>query len=97
MLDWAQVEELPELTIEALKAAAKSFPAGTGLGVDNISPRAFLRLSDEALTALTKLLMVIEKRESGPPRSTSSSSHYWLKVTACSGLLACSPRSLEYG
>ena len=55
------------LTVEAIRAAAASFPAGTGLGVDNISPRALLRLSDEALAALASLLMAIERHGEWPP------------------------------
>ena len=45
----------------AIRAAAKTFPANTGLGHDHISPRAFLRLSDEAIAALAKLFMAFEK------------------------------------
>ena len=46
---------------EALKAAAASFPAGTALGVDHIPPRALLRLSEEALVALAKILTTMER------------------------------------
>jgi len=46
----------------AIRDAAKTFPAGTGLGHDHISPRAFLRLSDAALEALARLFMAFEKR-----------------------------------
>ena len=60
-LDWSGIEELPALTPEILRAAAASFPIGTGLGVDHIPPRALLRLSDEALTALAKLLAAMER------------------------------------
>ena len=45
----------------AIRGAAKTFPAGTGLGHDHISPRAFLRLSDAAIAALAKLFMAFEK------------------------------------
>ena len=61
------VDELPELTCEAVKAAGRSLPAGTRLGVDNISPRAFLRLSDESLKAMAHLLMRFERRGTWPP------------------------------
>ena len=44
----------------AIKLAASSFPVGTGLGVDNIAPRAFLRLSDAALVALATLFACFE-------------------------------------
>ena len=60
-IDWTGCEELPELLPEALRAAAASFPIGTGLGMDHIPPRAILRLSDEALEALCKILMAMEK------------------------------------
>ena len=46
---------------EAIRAAAASFPPGTGLGADNISPRALLRLSDESIAALAGLLTKVEK------------------------------------
>ena len=59
-LDWGEIEELPALTADAIRAAAKSFPAGTGLGVDNISPRAIARLSDEAIDTLAAILMNCE-------------------------------------
>ena len=60
-LDWSGIEELPPLLPEAIRAAAASFPSGTGLGVDHIPPRALLRLSDEALTALAHILMAMER------------------------------------
>ena len=61
-LDWGEVESLPALLPEAIRAAAASFPVGTGLGVDHIPPRALLRLSDESIAALAKILMVMGKR-----------------------------------
>ena len=60
-LDWTGCEELPELLPEALRAAVASFPIGIGLGVDHIPPRALLRLSDEAMAALCKILMAVEE------------------------------------
>jgi len=44
----------------ALRRAALTFPAGTGLGSDNIAPRALCRLSDAAVGALCKLLAAME-------------------------------------
>ena len=44
----------------AIRAAASTFPLGTGLGGDNIAPRAFLRLSDTACAALALLLAPFE-------------------------------------
>ena len=49
------VQQLPSLLPCSLRSAAASFPLGTGLGSDNISPRAILRLSDAALAALAVL------------------------------------------
>ena len=46
--------------IHSIKAAAASFPLHTGVGADNISPRALLRLSDEALNALARLIVKME-------------------------------------
>lgn len=51
---------LPLITPDEVRAAAKSFPTETGLAADNISPRALLRLSSEALEALAALLNKIE-------------------------------------
>jgi hypothetical protein len=51
---------LPLLTVLALRVAAMTFPAGTGLGGDNVAPRAFGRLSDSALSALARILMAAE-------------------------------------
>ena len=41
--------------------AARSFPVGTGVGVDNVSPRALDRLSDEAIAALIEVLHACER------------------------------------
>ena len=45
---------------EFILRAALSFPAHTGLGADNASPRAFARLSVAALHALARLFMLLE-------------------------------------
>ena len=50
-----------ELLADALTAAARSFPADTGVGMDNIAPRALTRLSAEAIQALAHLLRQLEK------------------------------------
>ena len=52
---------LQQLMPEAIVAAAQSFPLGTGLGADNIAPRAFARLSGDALLALTILFAAFEE------------------------------------
>ena len=51
----ADLDELPPLDAFSMRAAALSFPADTGLGADNIAPRALARLSDSALEALARL------------------------------------------
>ena len=43
-----------------------SFPIDTGLGADNISPRAIARLSDQAITSLIKILHLTEKEGRWP-------------------------------
>ena len=49
------------LTVRALRTAARSFPTGTGLGCDNIAPRACERLSDEASAALAMIFSLAEE------------------------------------
>ena len=60
--DFGQLGEEPLqlLSTWAIKQAAATFPAGTGLGADNISPRAICRLSDAAVSALAHLYARIE-------------------------------------
>ena len=53
--------ELAPLTVADIRMAAKSFPIGTGVGVDNVSPRALDRLSDEAIEALISVLHACER------------------------------------
>ena len=53
---------LQQLLPEAIQIAARTFPADTGLGHGNISPRGFLRLSDPAIETLAKLFMPFERR-----------------------------------
>ena len=66
MIEDELVEELEALTVPELKQAALSFPADTGLGADNISPRALARLSDEALASLIRILHLAEKQGKWP-------------------------------
>ena len=49
-----------ELLADAITAAAKTFPADTGVGMDNIAPRALARLSEESIQALAFLLRQLE-------------------------------------
>ena len=50
------------LDIWQLREALKSFPAGLGLGWDAIHPKALLRLGDNLLLALLRLLFSCECR-----------------------------------
>ena len=54
------VPALAPFTAGAIRAAASSFPAGTGVGCDNVAPRAVARLSDEVLAALGDLFLACE-------------------------------------
>ena len=51
---------LPRITVDQMRRAALSFPADTGVGADNISPRALARLSDGALESLIRILHLAE-------------------------------------
>jgi hypothetical protein len=55
-----KAHQLETLLPWAIDAAAKTFPVATGLGADNISPRALCRLSGEALLALAVLFRMFE-------------------------------------
>ena len=61
-----EVDDLPALTIQGLRDAAMSLPAGTSMGADNISPRAIARLSDGAVGSLIEILHMAEKRVAWP-------------------------------
>ena len=50
----------PALLADELRAAARTFPAGTGLGTENVAPRAFARLSTPLLQNFATLLYVCE-------------------------------------
>ena len=51
---------LPLIRPNGIRRAASSFSPSTGVGADNVSPRAFSRLSDSLLIALWKLFMAFE-------------------------------------
>ena len=51
----------PDLAADMMREAAASFPATTGVGSDNVGPRACSRLSDAALGALAAILMACER------------------------------------
>ena len=61
--DFAGIEDehLESLFVEDLLRAAASFPTSTGLGVDNFSPRALLRLPLELLEELAEILNAAEE------------------------------------
>ena len=61
MLPPIDAQPLALLTPWALRMACSSFPTGTGLGADNVAPRALLRLSHAAFLALATLLMASEE------------------------------------
>ena len=56
----ADDEVLQPLTAEDLRRAASSFPIETGLGADNVAPRAMLRLANEQLQELAELMTLAE-------------------------------------
>ena len=51
---------LSTLMPDMLVRAASTFPAGTGVGTDNVSPRALCRLSKEAIRCLCMVLSAAE-------------------------------------
>ena len=53
--------ELKPLTVADIRMAARSFPTGTGVDIDNVSPRALDRLSDEAIEAFIGILHACER------------------------------------
>ena len=53
-------QPLPAPCLAVLTAALASFPAATGLGWDNMHPRALLRLPTSALRAMLRLLILAE-------------------------------------
>ena len=60
VIDPTSSPQLEPLLPWAIRRAALLFPSDTGVGCDNISPRAFARLSDEALQALARLYTAFE-------------------------------------
>ena len=51
---------LPQLEVEELRVASRSFPAGTTFSYDGFHPRAFRLLPDVALRALSWLYVLVE-------------------------------------
>ena len=53
-------EPLPELCVTAALYACAAFPSDTGLGWDNLHPRALRRVSAAAIAALLRIFMLAE-------------------------------------
>jgi hypothetical protein len=62
-LNWpARMGELPaEFVVEHLLMAAATFPEATGLGWDNVHPRALMRLTRRLLRPLVTILLAAER------------------------------------
>lgn len=63
VFDWSHLEKqsrLPNMTIDIVRAGARTFPARTGLGWDKAHPRSLLVLPDEPLVALIRILIIVE-------------------------------------
>ena len=58
--------EMEDMNAGKLRDALRSFPAGTGLGWDDLHPRALLRLPDSTLMALLRILRRCERDGSWP-------------------------------
>ena len=56
----------PLLIAQAITIASATFAPLTGLGADNVAPRAFGRLTTQALEALANILRACEKKGSWP-------------------------------
>ena len=56
----------PTLIVQAILLAAATFAPLTGLGADNVSPRAYRRLTDQALLALAHILRACEMKGTWP-------------------------------
>ena len=52
--------KLPRLNVQDVRAAAKSLPVNTGVGIDNEAPRAIDRLSDNAIEARIDVFQACE-------------------------------------
>ena len=61
-LDWPSDmgEPLPAPCVGLARRAMASFPTETGLGWDRLHPRAFLRLTNQAIAALLRIFILAE-------------------------------------
>ena len=71
VLEWPpdlkdELVRLPRLHISAFRRALASFPDATGLGWDDLHPKALLRLDDTMLAALLRILFLCECRGTWP-------------------------------
>ena len=58
---WPELgNKLDDLLVHELRYAANTFRPSTGLGVDIISPKAWLRLPDAALRSMSRILSAAE-------------------------------------
>ena len=62
----AVVEDLPPITVAAVRGAARAMKAKAGLGIDRLSPVDVERLPDAALEELCDLYHMIEEGLSWP-------------------------------
>ena len=60
--DGLQYQELPRPSVVEVRAAAQTFPATTGLGVDMWHPRLFAWLPDDGLQGWIDLMMIAERK-----------------------------------
>ena len=67
-------EPLPVLSVDVALQACGDFPMGTGLGWDQLHPRALQRISRNAFGALMRLFILAELLRRWPTISMSSSS-----------------------
>jgi hypothetical protein len=54
------IEQLQPLLVVGVREAARTFPIHTGLGADNLAPRAVARLSNDSMHMLCLLFMAFE-------------------------------------
>jgi hypothetical protein len=60
MLDWEGQVPLPRPSAGAMRSAARTFPAWTGLGADSFHMRAFALLDDDDLELLVDFMLLVE-------------------------------------
>ena len=65
---WPEVaaRSIPDLTVNMFRDACRSFPSGTGLGWDNLHPRALIRVSHRLLLQLVLCMLEAERTGQWP-------------------------------